>query len=113
EPHAHDLARRDWIQPITFPFALERRPVGENHTIPKPDEYEHFRDIQGYSIKDGCIGAMFYHGLSDRGECRDSHGRKFVDDMWGYRQFMDASNFNDSHLPHDLTIKNYDSNDCR
>jgi hypothetical protein len=113
EPHAPDAPRRDWIQPITFPFALERRPAGENHTIPKPDEYEHFRDVQGYSIKDGCIGALFYHGPSARGDCTDSQGRKYVDDMWSYRQFIDASNFNDPHFPHDLTMMNTDSNDFK
>jgi len=97
EIHAPDAPRRDWLQPITFPFALERRPAGENHTIPKPAEYDHFKAVQNYSLIDGYINSMFVPGH----------------DMWGYRQFIDASNFSDPSFPYDLTVMNCSANDFK
>ncbi len=93
EPSAPPTSRRDWIQPITMPFALERRPAGENHTIPKPANYEQMKDQ--YSILDGFISSMF----------------KPRKDMWSYRQFIAAANFNDPAFPFDLSMINCGSND--
>ena len=97
EVHAPAAPRRDWIQPITFPFALEHRPQGENHTIAKPDEYDHFKVIQNYNLNDGYINSMFVSGH----------------DMWGYRQFLKSSNFSDPHFPSDLTVMNCNANDFK
>lgn len=93
EPSAPAVARRDWIQPITMPFAIEHRPAGEDHTIPKPANYEQMRDQ--YSILDGFISSMFKPGK----------------DMWSYRQFIAAANFNDPAFPFDITMINCGSND--
>lgn len=97
EPDAPDEPRRDWIQPITFPFALEHRPQGENHTIPRPELYDHFKTIQKYDLNDGYIHSMFLPGQA----------------MWSYRQFIEASNFNDPRLPYDLTMMNCSANDYK
>ena len=48
EPDAPQTARPDWVQPFTFPFALELRPPGEDHTIPKPPEYDEMKALQQY-----------------------------------------------------------------
>jgi hypothetical protein len=95
EPGAPDQPRPDWIQPITIPMALERRPRGERYTIAKPANYDQLKATQTYTIVDGYISTMFVPGK----------------DMWSYRRFMTAANFDDPALPHDLSMINTGSND--
>jgi len=95
EPEAPDSARPDWIQPITMVVALERRPDGENHLIEKPAEYDKLKAEQKYTIIDGYITKMFVPGV----------------DLWSYRRYLSASNFNDAAFPCDLSMLNMGAND--
>lgn len=95
EPGAPDRPRPDWIQPITVPVALERRPRGETYTIAKPVNYDQLKVRQKYTIVDGYISTMFVPGK----------------DMWSYRRFIAAANFDDPSLPYDLSMINTASND--
>jgi FAD-dependent oxidoreductase family protein len=95
EPEAPDEPRPDWIQPITIPLALERRPRGETYTIAKPANYDQLKATQNYTIVDGYISTMFVPGK----------------DMWSYRRFIAAANFDDPALPCDLSMINTGSND--
>jgi hypothetical protein len=95
EPNAPAVAHPDWIQPITMVVALERRPAGENHTIPKPAAYETLKAQQNYTIVDGYIKKMFSEPV----------------DMWGYRRHICASNFSDPAFPCDLSMLNMGAND--
>ncbi len=94
EPGAPDRARPGWIQPFTFPFALELRPAGEVHTIPKPPDYERHRDTQRYHVLDGAMASMF----GDYG-------------WWRYRRTISAGCFNDPAFPCDVAMINTGSND--
>lgn len=91
EPDAPADAHPEWIQPITLPFALERRPFGEDHRIPQPADYEALKAQQKYTILDGYIKAMFTPG----------------EDMWSYRQFIASANFADPAFPYDLNHDQY------
>jgi hypothetical protein len=84
-----------WIQPITVACAIEHRPHGENHTIPKPPNYERHRTEQQYSLNDGDISTMFGDG----------------DTMFNYRQYLDARNFDDPKFRYDRTTLNANAND--
>jgi hypothetical protein len=95
EPKALDIAHPEWIQPITVIVALERRPDGENHSIPKPANYDALKAQQNYTIIDGYIKKMFAQPV----------------DMWGYRRYIRASNFNDPAFPSDLSMINMGAND--
>jgi len=96
EPDAPDRARADWIQPFTFPFALELRPAGEDHTIVPPPDYEELKALQRYHILDGAMRGMF----GDLG-------------WWTYRRVIAAENFDDPAFPCDLSMINTASNDFR
>ncbi|MCC6859328.1 MAG: FAD-dependent oxidoreductase [Bryobacterales bacterium] len=50
EPHAGEKPNAGCVQSFTYPFAIEHRP-GESHRIPKPPEYEKFRDGQPFSLR--------------------------------------------------------------
>ena len=95
EPGAPAEPRPDWIQPITVPIALERKLPGETYTIAKPANYDQLKAAQAYTIVDGYIRTMFAPPK----------------DMWTYRRFIAAANFDDPAFPCDLSIINTGSND--
>ena len=94
EANAPPSPHRDWIQPFSIVFALEHRPYGEKHVVPKPVKYDKFVQDQGYTIEDGSITTLFGSG----------------ENMWNYRQFIEAGNFT-AGFPHDLTTINTGSTD--
>ena len=95
EPDAPAQAHPQWVQPFTFPFAVERRPVGEDHTISPPPGYAQLKAAQGYGIQDGPIRQVF--------------GGAFP--WWTYRRVIAAENFADPAFPHDIATINTGSND--
>jgi hypothetical protein len=94
EPDAPETAHPEWIQPFTFPFALEMRPAGEDHTIAPPSDYEALKALQRYHILDGAMRGMF-------GELG----------WWTYRRVIAAENFDDPAFPCDIAMINTGSND--
>ncbi|HTW83302.1 MAG TPA: FAD-dependent oxidoreductase [Candidatus Sulfotelmatobacter sp.] len=98
EPAAPDAAHPEWIQPITLPVAVERRPAGENHTIPKPLGYDEIVRAKPFAMEFGAGGVF-----------RATGG----DSLFNYRQFVAAANFADPSLRYDVTTLNDVSNDYR
>lgn len=100
QPPADD--RPDWIQAITYPFALIRRPVGENHTIAKPDGYDTIKAAQAFSYVDGSIGTMTQWIKTPNGTTAP---------LWTYRRVIDSSLFQDPNYAYDVSTINVRSND--
>jgi hypothetical protein len=97
EAQAEGVAHPEWIQPITVPIAVEWRPPGEDHRIPKPDGYDDLRRRQGFKVKgEGDINVMYNPSVEN-------------DTMFNYRQFIDPRNFNDGRAGR--TTLNVGSND--
>ncbi len=90
-------AKPDWVQPLTFPFALERRPVHENHTIPEPSGYAALKARQDYSLKDGNITRAFAGTYS----------------WWTYRRVIAAGLFQDPDFLYDVATINTGANDYK
>jgi FAD dependent oxidoreductase len=99
EPDAPAQAHPEWIQPITVPVALERRPDGENHRIPKPANYDDIVRDQGFHVVDGDINGVFtvQPGGSET--------------IWSYRRYIDSRNFADPNYAYDRTTINVGSVD--
>ena len=97
ETLAPDEPNAAWIQPITVPIALERRPAGENHTIARPAGYAQLKAQQQYTIVDGYVNSMFLAGR----------------DLWTYRRFIAAENFADPALSTDRSMLNMAANDLQ
>ncbi len=108
EPHAVDgPPRPDDVQSFTWCFLMDHC-EGEDHTIPKPEDYEKLRDEQPIEWKQ-------VHPIT-RAE------RPFVlwDDprwtgysLWRYRRVLDAAQFADGVFPGDVTLVNWPQNDYR
>ncbi len=94
-PQAHP----EWIQPLTVPVAIEHRPDGESHVLPKPDDYDSIASKQNFRVVDGDISGVFTV-LPDGQET-----------LFGYRQYVDSRNFDGGSYAHDRTTLNVGSND--
>lgn len=106
EPSAPERADPACLQSFTFPFAVEFRP-GEVHTIEKPPGYEANRLSQPYSLaaQPWAAGAPDYRFLET---APNTYGPFFT-----YRRILDARNFSDPRVTHDVAIINWPSNDFR
>ncbi len=99
-------ARPREVQSFTYSFAVEYRP-GENHTIPKPEGYARFRDIQPYSL------------LLEPGSPKEANFRMFERGpkgelpFWTYRRIRDSSLLCEERQPNDLALINWAGNDYR
>ncbi len=96
EPDAPGNARPDWVQPFTFPFALEWSPETQaTNVIAPPDDYVELKALQNYHIKHGAITGLFF-------------GRA---PWWTYRRVLAVENFDDPRVPNDVAMINTAGND--
>lgn len=95
EPDAPPDPHPDWIQPFTFPFALEIRPYGENHIITPPPDFDELSHLQLYRFFDGAITGAFTGKYP----------------WWNYRRIIAVENFEGPHFQHDISMINTGSND--
>ncbi|MBI3944678.1 MAG: FAD-dependent oxidoreductase [Armatimonadetes bacterium] len=105
EPHAPDDANEEWAQSFTFSFAVELRP-GEEHTIPEPEGYEHFRETQPYTFAVEYappVGSVAYRMFE---KAPGTYGP-----FWSYRRLIDRRNFDDPAFPNDIAMINWPGND--
>ena len=114
EPHAQpDRPRPHCVQSSTYPFALERRPEGEDHRLAQPTHYENFRDRQPYSLRIHVHGGEIYGettGWLDYDLFNDTPGTKGP--LWRYRRLVEAAQF-PGDFEHDITMFNWPGNDYR
>ncbi len=99
EPSAPKTREPSWIQPITVPIAVELRPAGENHTMPKPPGYDEIAARPAFAMEFGNAGV--FRVIPN------------TDSLFNYRQFVAAKNFADAALAYDVTTLNDVSNDYR
>ena len=114
EPHAQPQeAKAHCVQSCTYTFAMERRPPGEDHRIPKPGRYDHYSRAQPYSLRIHVHGGEIYgeeSGWLDYHVFQDSPGTKGP--LWRYRRLVDAEQF-PCRYDHDVTMFNWPGNDYR
>jgi FAD dependent oxidoreductase len=106
-------ARPHCVQSFTYTFACERCADGENHTIPKPAKYLHYRSAQPYSLR------IEVHGGEIYGEASGWLDYKLYDrlpgtkgGLWTYRRLIERDAF-EGGFEHDLTLFNWPGNDYR
>jgi hypothetical protein len=98
EPDAPEATRPDWVQPFTFPFALDWSPeTADTNVITPPEDYEELKALQNYRVWDGAITGLFAGAMP----------------WWRYRRVLAKENFDDPRLPSDLAMINTGSNDYK
>ena len=113
EAHAQPLeAKPRCVQSFTYILGLALGAPGENHTIPRPPRYAHFREAQPYSLRIEVHGGEIYGEESGWLSYRTFEtlpGTK--GSLWTYRRLVDATHF--PGYPRDLSIVNWPGNDYR
>ncbi|HEV3007682.1 MAG TPA: FAD-dependent oxidoreductase [Burkholderiales bacterium] len=111
EPQAQPVeAKPHCVQSFTYTFACERRARGENHVIPRPEKYEHYKTAQPYSLRIEVHGGEIYGETSGWLEYRlydTMPGTK--GGLWTYRRLIEGKRFSCS----DVTMFNWPGNDYR
>lgn len=107
EPAAPETARPDWVQSLTYCFAVRWHPEGPHRIVEKPDEYDYFKSLGeytlGYDYSDG-RGRVYYKVF----ERVPNSGGPF----WTYRRLIAASSFSgNGKYTQDLALINWRGND--
>jgi hypothetical protein len=106
-------AKPHCVQSFTYTFACERRPDGEQHLVPQPDKYAHYRTAQPYSLRIEVHGGEIYGESSGWLEYRlydTLPGTK--GGLWTYRRLLARERF-PGRVEHDVTMFNWPGNDYR
>lgn len=104
EPHAREGPPAPALaQTFTFPFVVDYRP-GENHTIPKPVQYEHNREHQPYTL-------TLRYGSRDLTYKMFQTAPELPGPFWTYRRILAAANFAPGQFEGDLAMVNWAGND--
>ncbi len=81
EPDAPNTARPHWVQPLTFPFAIEWSPAtAATNVIDPPVDYQQLKADQKYHVIHGAITGLFAGKMP----------------WWNYRRILAAENFCDT-----------------
>ena len=96
---APPVAHPEWVQPLTVPVAIERRPDDESHLLPRPAGYDEILRKQRFRVVDGDISGVF--AVLPGGQ----------ETLVGYRQYIEPKNFDDPDFAHERTTLNVGSND--
>lgn len=110
EPHAAEHPDPRDEQAITVVFAMDHLP-GEDHTIEKPAQYEHWRDLR----PPGWPGRLL-SWTTVRPETHEPLVRHLfeADDgkpWWEFRRILDRANFREGFARSDVTLVNWPHND--
>jgi hypothetical protein len=117
EPSAGPTARPTNIQSFTWVFALDYR-SGEDHTIPKPTEYEFWRDYEPHLTPPAGgkqLGWLYPSGTPD-GKPRlgfdPRHDKsEYGPNLWTYRRAVDQALFPSGADVADISLINWGQND--
>jgi hypothetical protein len=110
EPHAAERADSRQHQAITVCFAMDHL-VGEDHTIERPRQYSHWRDLQPPDWPGRLLS-----WTTSRPETHEPLTRFLFDAQdghpwWQFRRILDRTNFDEGFAESDVTVVNWPQND--
>jgi hypothetical protein len=117
EPHAPAEALPDNQQAFTYCFAVDHLD-GEDHTIPKPAEYDFWRTYVP-AMRPPWPGRLLSWSMSNPIQLTEQKvhldplvtGRGIGLNLWLYRRIADRTNFAAGTYPGDITLVNWPQND--
>jgi hypothetical protein len=115
EPDAADEANPACVQSFTYTFVLEHRPDGD-HTIPKPPDYEKFRDGQpfsmlfNYSKRHGWKGEVQYKMFGDDPPIPNNQSPR---PFFSWRRVLASKNIAGPEPVNDLALINWPRQDYK
>jgi hypothetical protein len=118
EPHAPPDAQPLNMQAVSACFAIDHL-EGEDHTIDRPDGYDHWRTRLSFLAPDPRTGRPVQRTLSpnppgDPGEVGPDLSNPELDrDLWLFRRIAARRNFTDGSYRSDITLVNWPQTDYR
>jgi hypothetical protein len=113
EPGAPAAARPDNVQAISVCFVLEHL-AGENHVIPEPDDYAHWRDYTPRLSPPWPGSLLRWEGINPRTMQRmtyrfDPHNEEpgLFAGLWAFRRIIDRAQFAPGSFRSDLCLVNW------
>ncbi len=107
EKDAPETAHPDWIQSLTYCFAVRWQPDGPHELVEKPAEYEQFKSLGEYTLAydySDARGRVFYQVFHT--------APKAAGPFWTYRRLTASANWNDNpRFDQDLALINWRGND--
>ncbi|MFN7922519.1 MAG: FAD-dependent oxidoreductase [Bryobacteraceae bacterium] len=113
EPHAAETANPACVQSFTYPFAMDYR-AGEDHRIPKPPQYEKFKDGQPFSMRVNYPEDFGWRGTFQYkmfGEDPPVPNNMSPGSVFNWRRLLAAKNFSGPNAPGDLALMNWPRQD--
>ena len=116
EPDAADEPNPACVQSFTYTFVIEHRPGGENHAIPKPPDYEKFRDGQPFSMlfdypkRHGWKGEVRYKMFGDDPPIPNNQSPR---PFFSWRRVLASKNIAGPNPPNDLALINWPRQDYK
>lgn len=109
EPHAADREDPRDQQAITVCFAVEHA-EGEDHTIERPERYEHWRDLRPPGWPGPLLGWTTVRPETLEPLTRPLFGADDGQSWWRFRRILDGSLFADG-FANDVSVINWPQND--
>ncbi|MEZ5396873.1 MAG: FAD-dependent oxidoreductase [Bryobacterales bacterium] len=113
EPHAAVEANPACVQSFTYPFAIDVHPEADNR-IPKPPEYEKFRDGQPFAFRlfyQTDFGWRGYFQYKMFGEDPPIPNNQSPGSFFNWRRLLAEKNFTGPEAPGDLALINWPRQD--
>ena len=114
EPSAGPVARPGNVQSFTWVFALDYDPL-ESHTIPKPDEYEFWREYKPAYAQNKLLSWLYpsadKDGKPKLGFDPTKEKSEYGANLWTYRRALDTRIFEPGHKLTDVSLINWGQND--
>lgn len=111
EDHAVDVADPLDMQSITWCFAMSRGKEGENHVIPKPERYEHYKQHLSEFWPDSQLAWEYIHPITLEAVPAHIEPTDGERDMWNYRKILTRSHYPADSDLEEITLVNWPHND--
>ncbi len=110
EPHAAEQADPRDQQAITVCFAVEYAP-GEDHTIERPIQYEHWRDLRPPGWPGPLLGWTTMRPETHEPLTRHLFEAEDGKPWWTFRRILDKTIFEEGFPANDVSVINWPQND--
>ena len=110
EPHALEVADPNDIQAFTYVLGMEYR-QGENHTIPKPEMYEFWKEFHPAIWPDNYLSFFAPHPITKEKREYTLFREETGFPLWEYRRSFDKQQFNTPVDAGDVSLMNWPQSD--
>ncbi len=111
EDHAVDVADPLDMQSITWCFAISRAKAGENHTIPRPERYDYYKQHLSDFWPGTQLQWPYVHPITLETVMASIDPGTKHRNLWEYRKILNRAHYEEGRELEEITIVNWPQND--